>query len=352
MSVVKYEELNEEFNYKSSSTIQKNEKPKALKLLTDALKLTPRDTDDNVDFSNQINLVGDEPSTSGIAKKKCKTHMESDSDDDMDLRFKPASKKAKKPVNSGKRTVVTKKKTDNIPVPEDLGEEDEMNILDFSEESSDEDDLETNGAVDEDTTWQLGGWKVDSRKAGGGQPYGSRISLALYDECSELEYLLHFLPVKYINEVMLPATNKFASVNQADFKAITYKEFLTFLAVMYAMEVYKLPERRMYWATEDDGIFLHYLISRRNNLFLPAPLTSLDHQEILSILVKLLGHWWHTIILNLQLELTSITMFVLVLLGLKMFGTPKTQFIVNLLVFLALFLPMHILPYTTSKNYQ
>ena len=51
------------------------------------------------------------------------------------------------------------------------------------------------------------------------------------------------------------------------FEPMTEEEFLKFLGVIYSMEVYKLPERRMYWDKEPNGIFtaMNYvtIITRR-----------------------------------------------------------------------------------------
>ena len=64
-----------------------------------------------------------------------------------------------------------------------------------------------------------------------------------------------FMPIEYIKDVMLPATNDYANANGWDEKPYTFDDFINFLGLMYMMEVVRLPERRMYWSTEPDGIF-------------------------------------------------------------------------------------------------
>ena len=66
---------------------------------------------------------------------------------------------------------------------------------------------------------------------------------------NEIGFFLHFFPVGYVKEIMLP------SMNQNIKEAVTFQEFLWFLGLFYSMEVQYLPECRMYWDTKDSGIF-------------------------------------------------------------------------------------------------
>ena len=66
---------------------------------------------------------------------------------------------------------------------------------------------------------------------------------------NEIGFFLHFFPVGYVKEIMLP------SRNQSIKEAVTFEEFLWFLGLFYSMEVQYLPEHRMYWDTKDSGIF-------------------------------------------------------------------------------------------------
>ena len=59
-----------------------------------------------------------------------------------------------------------------------------------------------------------------------------------------LDYGLRFQPVKYSKETMIPATN--LHLERSGAKPINFEEFLLFHSLIYAMEVYKLPERRDY----------------------------------------------------------------------------------------------------------
>ena len=69
-----------------------------------------------------------------------------------------------------------------------------------------------------------------------------------------MEYFLAFVPVDYMKEEMLPATNKFAKENGHE-KLFIYEEFIHVLGILYMMEVVELPEHRLYWKTEVEGFF-------------------------------------------------------------------------------------------------
>ena len=69
-----------------------------------------------------------------------------------------------------------------------------------------------------------------------------------------MEYFLAFLPIDYIKEEMLPATNKFAKEN-GHRKLFTYEEFIHVLGILYIMKVVELLEHRMYWQTKTEQFF-------------------------------------------------------------------------------------------------
>ena len=101
----------------------------------------------------------------------------------------------------------------------------------------------------------MGGWNIHPHKRGrGNKSYGPRLSVELFDESNELQYLPHLLPVNYIRKILIPATNNFAPTKAKNY-AMFYSKFVTVLSLIYPMEVYKLPKHRMYWNTEEDGIF-------------------------------------------------------------------------------------------------
>ena len=66
---------------------------------------------------------------------------------------------------------------------------------------------------------------------------------------NEIGLFLHFFPVAYVKEIMLP------SMNENITEAGTFDEFLCFLGLFYSMEVQHLPEHRMYCDAKDSQIF-------------------------------------------------------------------------------------------------
>ena len=71
----------------------------------------------------------------------------------------------------------------------------------------------------------------------------------------ELGYLIRFLPVDYIHNV-IPVTNQAGSRRQ-NFKDLSLEELMKFLDLMFAMEIVKMPNQCMYWDTSlsDSSLF-------------------------------------------------------------------------------------------------
>lgn len=43
-------------------------------------------------------------------------------------------------------------------------------------------------------------------------------------------------------------------MHDPDYKPFTFNEFIRMLGILYAMEVARLPKRRLYWSTVEDGL--------------------------------------------------------------------------------------------------
>jgi hypothetical protein len=115
---------------------------------------------------------------------------------------------------------------------------------------------------EEQSKWTLGGWKVDPR--GEKNIPGVHLTNPLaerFEDDSFIDYFFIFLPIDYIKEVMLPATNKFAKDNGWEHQPYSYDDFVNFLGLLYMMEVIRLPERRMYLNTEPTGLFFGRIMS-------------------------------------------------------------------------------------------
>lgn len=67
--------------------------------------------------------------------------------------------------------------------------------------------------------------------------------------------MLHFLPGNYVRDILISASNNFASIKDKSFSNISYSKLIIGFSLIYVVEVYKLLERRLYWNSEEYGIF-------------------------------------------------------------------------------------------------
>ena len=122
-----------------------------------------------------------------------------------------------------------------------------------SEEEVDRDEKKKAAALQlQSSLWKKGGWTIDPAVR---HPYGPKLHLDSASMQDELSYLIHFLPIAYIRDVLLRATNEYGTRNVQGFTVITFEEFMIFHGLVYAMEVVKLPERRMYWKDIQSDVF-------------------------------------------------------------------------------------------------
>ena len=73
---------------------------------------------------------------------------------------------------------------------------------------------------------------------------------------SELDFVLHFLPMEYFHNTVIPATNTYAVKSKAlTWRNLDHVEFLLFLGILLSMEVVDIHgPRHLYWANEN-GLF-------------------------------------------------------------------------------------------------
>ena len=168
------------------------------------------------------------------------------------------------PRKKTRRTMNTLKETTNVQQKVSTDADDEQNILDFEEESETEEfdgDAERvdkcDKILEEEKIWTRRGWSIDPRQEGGRiNAFGPRlINIDTNLDLSELDMFLHFLPIRYIKETLIPATNRQGNMKFQNFCELTFQEFVVIFGLICAMEVYNLPERRIYWNCKDNGIF-------------------------------------------------------------------------------------------------
>ena len=73
---------------------------------------------------------------------------------------------------------------------------------------------------------------------------------------SELSYTLHFLPMNYIKEKIIPTTNTHGKTRTQVWADLDLDDFLNLMEIFLSMEVYEIDgPRRMYWNTEGTNFF-------------------------------------------------------------------------------------------------
>ena len=110
---------------------------------------------------------------------------------------------------------------------------------------------------------------------------GLQLCMESYEIKNEMDFVLHFLPVAYIKNVVISATNAYAKKSITSWKDMDFDEFLHVIEIFLAMEVHEIHgPRRLYWSHEQNRIF-----------------SSMNFGEIISC------KWFESIIANLQLSL-------------------------------------------------
>ena len=197
----------------------------------------------------------------------------------------PAVKSLKKLTVTVGKVAADKRKNTTVKVKAakvmEIEEENGDNILDYSEASEEEEEEDSvqdlvkgkerkrkkdsaedekerlkeerryKRMEDEHKVWTEGEWKIDPRKSRGFSGYGPKL-IGMSGETS-LDYFLHFLPQAFIQQQVIPAINKAGKQSNEFWSVLSYQEYIRFLGIIYSMEVLRLPNRKMYWATEDVG---------------------------------------------------------------------------------------------------
>lgn len=104
-----------------------------------------------------------------------------------------------------------------------------------------------------DLCWQEGEFTVDRRVASPSEAFSGRVALHLPAKkyASPAMYFLRFLPEVHIQQVVLPAINEHASTVIPNFLAITYADYLLWIALLVIMTVVRVDDHRAYWNRSD-----------------------------------------------------------------------------------------------------
>ena len=192
---------------------------------------------------------GSKKNNVNIKKKVDKASVEDQEKDKEDDKYVKSNKR-RKSLNNKNQKRSTKGAEKEKDVEKDVESESESSE---EEDDQDVDKAKTDAAIKaQSAIWTKGGWTEDPAYR---HSFGPKLHLDSQEVQDEMGYLFHFLPVKYMREVIIPCTNDYAVQIDPNFKSITFEEMIVFMILMYSMEVYKLPERRMYWRDNKSDLF-------------------------------------------------------------------------------------------------
>ena len=199
--------------------------------------------------------------------------------DDMPKIVAPKKKRRKrnppatvpKRTSPRKRQVKTSTKNKDTPAPTvEAVHYEEENHLDYESEIEGEDiipgavpdsDTIVDNTMDDKKKKKLeeqkriskkGGWTVDPRER---RKCGPHINMESPEIKTEQDFFMHFFPTQYFRETVIPATNAHALKEIPHWSPVSLKEIMQVFGIFNSMQVVQLPNRRLYWETEDDGIF-------------------------------------------------------------------------------------------------
>ena len=73
---------------------------------------------------------------------------------------------------------------------------------------------------------------------------------------AELDYLLQFLPMNYIRNIVIPSTNHYVETKNHQWESLNLDKFLHFLEMLLFMEVFEIHgPHNMYWREERSNLF-------------------------------------------------------------------------------------------------
>ncbi|KAG1462937.1 hypothetical protein G6F56_005406 [Rhizopus delemar] len=75
-------------------------------------------------------------------------------------------------------------------------------------------------------------------------------------KASSAEYFLHFLPIEFIKNVIIPNTNEHARIVMNNWVDITFLEYLTWITLLMVMTVCHRVNKKAYWRMGRSHFFL------------------------------------------------------------------------------------------------
>ena len=117
---------------------------------------------------------------------------------------------------------------------------------------------------------------------------------------AELDYTLHFLPMNYIRNIVIPSTNDYAKTKSLQWKSHNLDEFFHFLEILLSMKVFEIHGPcKMYWNEEGSDLFLAMNLGKIMSLtqfkeiarFLQLSFDQNHDQQILKFLEAVNNTW-------------------------------------------------------------
>jgi hypothetical protein len=102
-----------------------------------------------------------------------------------------------------------------------------------------------------DHGWILQPVAADQREIMPSYRRPTQITLEFSETAVELEYFLHFFPVVYLRNTVMPSIDERARVANAEWNEITLMEYFTFLGLWLTMSIANLPDRALYWRVDE-----------------------------------------------------------------------------------------------------
>ena len=120
-------------------------------------------------------------------------------------------------------------------------------------ETESEDEIESDSKMSEEQKkiWKKGGWDIDPDTS---FPRGPKLHMDDPSTKSELDFFIHFFPMTYLREEIIPATNSFARKNRKSwndieeetmFPAMNFSEFMTitrFEEIVKFLQLSNIPD--------------------------------------------------------------------------------------------------------------
>ena len=169
---------------------------------------------------------------------------------------KGRSKKVKPKIRKSKRT----KHAPPAVIPSESSSEDEEINPDEVLSRIEEEEGSTSNNVrltkEVEFGWCVGERTIDAREEKA-DSYGAKLvdygSLSI--SLNELDYFLHFFPMDYLRNTILPMTNRKGKSTFSPWKEITVGEFLTWLGIRFFQETLRLSSINDYWGSNSCGAF-------------------------------------------------------------------------------------------------